>query len=73
MEKKLQKTYIANFNLLIAQHLWQAHYQILSTVFVKEFKELSENIDMMIKNVRLVEFNISVAIVFLYKKKLKMI
>ena len=73
MEKKLQKTYIANFNLLIAQHLWQGHYQILSTVFVKEFIELSENIDMMIKNVRLVEFNISVAIVFLYKKKLKMI
>ena len=28
MEKKLQKPYLTNQNLLIAQDLWQAHYQI---------------------------------------------
>ena len=30
MEKKLQKIYPTYYSLLIAQGLWQAHYQILS-------------------------------------------
>ena len=28
MEKKLQKIYLTFYNLLIAQDLWQAHYQV---------------------------------------------
>ena len=40
MAKKLQKMYLTYYNLLIAQDLWQAHYQI----FVKEFINLSEGI-----------------------------
>ena len=36
-------------SLLIAQDLWQAHYQILSIIFLKKFIELNVNMDMMIK------------------------
>ena len=32
MEKKLQNIYFTYYNLLIAQDLWQTHYQILSIV-----------------------------------------
>ena len=60
MEKKLQKTYCTYYNLLIAQGLWQAHYQILSIIFLKEFIELNVNTDM-IKNMKLVKLNISIA------------
>ena len=49
MEKKLQKIYLTYYDLLIAQDLWQAHYQILSIFFLKEFIELKVNTDMMIK------------------------
>ena len=55
MEKKLQKMYLTYYNLLIAQDLWQAHYQIFSIIFLKEFIELNVNSDIMIKNVKLVE------------------
>ena len=64
MEKKLQKVLVTFYNLLIAQDLWQTHYQILSITFLKEFIELNGNIDMMIKNERLVELDISIATVF---------
>ena len=37
MEKKLRKLYLTYYNLLIAQDLWQAYYQILSIIFMKEF------------------------------------
>ena len=40
MELKLQKLYLTDYNLLAAQDLWQAHYQILSIIFLKEFIEL---------------------------------
>ena len=33
MEKKFQKSYPADYNLLKAQDLWQAHYQILLIIF----------------------------------------
>ena len=39
---------------MIAQDLWQTHYQILSIIFLTEFIELNVNKDTMIKNVRLV-------------------
>ena len=41
MEQKLQKIYLRYYILLIAQDLWQIHYQILSKIFLKEFIELN--------------------------------
>ena len=41
MEKKLQEIYLTYYNLMVAQDLWQAHYQILSIIFLKEFIELN--------------------------------
>ena len=73
MEKKLQKLYLTYYNLLIAQDLWQPHYQILSRIFLKGFIELNVNTDMMIKNMKLVELNISIATAFLNTSILKMI
>ena len=73
MEKKLQKLYLTYYNLLIAQDLWQPHHQILSRIFLKGFIELNVNTDMMIKNMKLVELNISIATVFLNTSILKMI
>ena len=40
------------------QDLWQAHCQVLSIIFVKEFIKLNVNLDMMIKNVKLAELKI---------------
>ena len=73
MGETLQKIYLIFYNLLIAQVLWQAHYQILSTIFLKKFIELNVNTDMMIKNVRFVELNISNTIFFSNIETLKMI
>ena len=64
MEKKLQKIYLAYYNLLIAQGLWRAHYQILSKVFLKEFVKLNVNTDTMINNVKLVELRTKYVTVF---------
>ena len=44
MEKKLQKIYPTDYNFLIAQYIWQAHYQTLSKIFLKEFIKLNLNI-----------------------------
>ena len=73
MEKKLQIIFPTYSNLLIAQGLWQAHYQILSIIFLEQFIEPNVNMDMVIKNVKLVESNISIVIVFLNKQILKTI
>ena len=73
MEKNLQKIYLTYYSLFIAQDLRQAYYQILSIIFLKEFMELNVNTNMMIKSVRLVEFNIIIATVFLNTSILKMI
>ena len=43
MGKKLQKIYVTCYNLLIAQDLWQAYYQILSVITLKELIELISN------------------------------
>ena len=53
------------------QDLWQAHYQILSIIFLKEFIKLNTNSVMMIKSVKRIELNISIATVFLNTKVLK--
>ena len=49
MERKLQKIYPIDYNLLIAHDLLQAHYQILIIIFLKEFIKLNLNTDTMIK------------------------
>ena len=60
MEKKLQKIYLTYYSLLITQDLWQAHYQILSIIFLKEFNELNANYGYDDKNVKHVELDISI-------------
>ena len=42
--------YLTNYNLLIAQDLWQAHYQILSI-------KLGVSMDIVVRNVKLVELH----------------
>ena len=73
MEKKLQKIYLTYYNLLIAQDLWQAHYQILSIIFLKEFIKLNLNTDTITNNVKLMELHMKYATVFLNTQTLKMI
>ena len=41
MEKKLQKQYFTSYSLLTAQDLWQAHYQILLIILMKDFTKLN--------------------------------
>ena len=53
--------------------LWQAHYQILSVIFLKEFIKLKVKVDTMIKNVKLSEVNINIVTIFLNTQFLKMI
>ena len=65
MEKKLQKIYLTYYNLLTVQDLLQAHYRILSIIFLKEFIELNINLDTIKKNVKLAKLNIRIANVFL--------
>ena len=62
MEKKLQKAYLIDYNLLIAQDLWQGHYQIISIIM-----------GTMVKNVKLVEWNINIVLVSLNIQTWKMI
>ena len=73
MWKKLQKICFTYYNLLTMQDLWQAHYQILSIILLKEFIKLNVNTEIMIKNVKTVELNISIPTAFLNTKILKMI
>ena len=49
MEKKLQKTCPTYYNLLILHVLWQAHYRVMSIIFLKEFINSNVNMDTMIK------------------------
>ena len=65
MEKKIQKIYPTDYNLLTPKDIWQAHYQILSIIFLQEFIKLNVNTDTTIKNVKLAELNINIANVFL--------
>ena len=73
MEKKLQKIHVTYYNLLIAQGLWKAHYQLLSIIFLKEFMKLNVNTGTTTKNVKLVELHRKYATVFLNIYILKMI
>ena len=64
--------YPLDYNLLIVKDLWHGHYQMLSIIFLKEFKKLNENTNMMIKNVKLVELTVNIATVFFNTQTLKM-
>ena len=65
MEMKSQKLYLTYYNSMIAaQDLCQDHNQILLIIFLKEFTELNVNANMMIKNLKLVELDISIVTVF---------
>ena len=54
MEREKKST---NYNVLIVQHLWQAHYQILLIILLKEFIKLKAVMDMIMKNLRRLELN----------------
>ena len=73
MGKKVQKLYLTYYNLLIEQDLWQAHYQTLSIIFLKEFIELNVNSDRMIKTCETFGIKISIVTVFLNTQISKMI
>ena len=49
MQKKLQKPYPTDYDLLIPQDLWQAHYQVFLIILMKEFIKLTVNTSTMIK------------------------
>ena len=46
-----------DYCLLIAQYLWQACYQILLIILLKEFIGLNVNMNMIIKNMKHTELN----------------
>ena len=73
VEMKLQKIYLTYYDLLIVRDLWQAHYQILSIIFLKVFIKLNVNTDTMIKNLKIAELYINIATVLLNAQTLKMI
>ena len=41
MEEKIQNVCLTYYNLLIEQDLWQAHYKILSIIFLRKSIELN--------------------------------
>ena len=71
MEKNVQNIYLTYYNLRLAQDLWQAYYQILSIIFLKDFIKLNLNMDMKIKTVKLSELTTTIATVFLNTQILK--
>ena len=73
MEDKLQKIYPLDYNLLIVQDLWQAHYQISSIILLKKFIKFNVNTDVMIKNTKLTELNTKIVTAILNIQTLKMI
>ena len=76
MEKKLQNKYYTFYNLLMAQDLWQAHYQNLSIIWQTELINLNVNTNK--KNVKRGNKYIKISSVFLntqtwFKKEYKML
>ena len=71
--EKLQKSYITNYNLPIAQDLQQACYQMLLINLLKEFIKLNVNMDTMIKKLKLLELNAKTVSSVLNTQTLKMI
>ena len=70
---KITKPYLTDYDLLIIQDLYEAYYQILLTILLKEFIKLNINTDTMIRNLKLSEFDIKTATGFLNIQTLKII
>ena len=60
MRGKLQKPYLADYSLLIAQDLWHANYQIFLIISLKKCIKLYLNMDMTIKNAKLLDLDIKI-------------
>ena len=73
MEKKSQKLYPADYNLLILEDLLQAHNQIVLIILLKEFMKLNVKTNKIIKNANRVELNTKIATAFFNRKNLKII
>ena len=70
---EITKEYRTDYNSLIAQDLWQAHYQIVSIMLLKEIIKLNVNTNTLIKNMKLPELSINIVIAFLNTQTLNMI
>ena len=70
---EITKEYRTDYNSLIAQDLWQAHYQIVSIMLLKEIIKLNLNTNTLIKNMKLPELSINIVIAFLNTQTLNMI
>ena len=73
MEKKLEKIYLTFYHLFIAQDLWQAHYRILTIIFLRKFIKINVIMKIMIKTVKNAELNINIATVSLNTQTLDII
>ena len=58
---------------MMAQDLWQAYYQILSLILLKNFMKLNANVGILIKNAKHMELNTKTLSAALNTKTLKMI
>ena len=56
---------------MIAQDLWQVHYQILLIILLLELTKLNVNVNIITKIANGVELNTKIAIAFLNTKALK--
>ena len=66
--EKLQKKYLTDYNLLIAQDFWEAHFQIFLIILLKELIKSNVNTNTMTKNVKLMELNITVNLFYCCEK-----
>ena len=58
---------------MIAQYLWQVHYQIFPIISLKEFIKFNVNVGMIIKNVKHVELHKKIVSAALNIQTFKMI
>ena len=70
---KLEKTCPTDYNLLIVQNFWEACYQVLLIILLKEFIKLNVNTNTIIKNVKLEELNKNIETALLKIQALTMV
>ena len=73
MKKKSQKPYLTDYNVLIAQDLWQALFQILLIILLTELINLYVNMSMITKNVNFMKLDRNIAAAFFNTQTLKII
>ena len=73
MEKKLQKPYLTDYNLLTVQDSCETYHQILLVILLKKFIKLNVIMSMMIKNTKRAELNIKIPSSALNAEALKII